>query len=1036
VRLWLWRHGPRSADDASGSGQCLAVLIPDGRALVDRQAQGEHDRDARDSRLRAASGAAATSSAAAAAAPSQRAPPASVGAASCVAAQALDSKGERVLLAVSSAAPHVALWECDVGALVRGAVAAEDATPPPVRLVQRLRIDGCLQHALAITPLPSAVEENDDDNNDSKKSPALLLASGGTDGAVRLFVRPAAAAGAGGDGTAASQFEPAATLTGHDNWVRGLAFAHTYAAGEEEEDDDGKSGQQQQQHRRKRRRALLLASASQDTRVRVWRLEQETPKSSFSATTAPAAAAAAAEDATADADALLDAALLRYAPRAAVRVPPAPTQSAPSSSFEWTASLEALLSGHEDWVHAVQWRPPPPPAAAAGQKRRPPQPQPLHLAPPPPPRSSLVLLSASHDRTVALWRREPRSGVWLSEAALGDAGATCFGYFGARWGPRGRSLVAHGHTGAMHLWRDFSDDKQSPDASLLRSDWRPVAAGGGHTGAVVDLAWVAVDPPAASAGCERRRRPRLLLHTASADQTARLFAEVATTTTTSAGGARRRWCELARTQVHGHDFSALAPIPSPFAFSAESADCSSPPALMYACCSEEKVLRVFEAPQAFLDTLELTWPEEDEEGAGDGDGAAANDDETATAATTPQPMTPEQQLRARGGRRGRPLGAAAQALGLSNKAIFAEDLQKEGEEEEDEAVARGNGGGGGGGKKKNNSNNTNDPLASAEGPDQAPFAAPAAVSGPPLEEHLAQSTLWPEAAKLHGHANDAFCCAASPCGRLLASACRAQASSPRDADVWVWEVGSWRCLARLSGGHTLTATQLAFSPFDCDGGGRWLASVSRDRSLAVWRALCKGGGDEWNFELVARVPAAHARVIWGVAWAAGGGGQGGSARRGPVLATGARDGLVRLWEVVDEESEASQQQVRRIGQLPAFAAAVTAVAAAPRALVEAAAAAAAEGASSDDCAVLAIGLEDGGVQAWLVSCRSVADDHHRLLWSAGPSERHAGAVRRLAWAPVRASGGGGGGAGDRRRPFLLASCGEDGAVRIIEVFTH
>lgn len=92
----------------------------------------------------------------------------------------------------------------------------------------------------------------------------------------------------------------------------------------------------------------------------------------------------------------------------------------------------------------------------------------------------------------------------------------------------------------------------------------------------------------------------------------------------------------------------------------------------------------------------------------------------------------------------RALGASIAALGLSNKAVYAGD----------EAAAAGAAG-----------NYT-------EGPDLAPNPTPSAVAGPPLEEHLAQNTLWPEIVKLYGHANHVFCLAADPCGKYLASACK------------------------------------------------------------------------------------------------------------------------------------------------------------------------------------------------------------------------------------------------------------------------
>lgn len=100
-------------------------------------------------------------------------------------------------------------------------------------------------------------------------------------------------------------------------------------------------------------------------------------------------------------------------------------------------------------------------------------------------------------------------------------------------------------------------------------------------------------------------------------------------------------------------------------------------------------------------------------------------------------------------------------------------------------------------------------------------------TGPPLEEHLAQSSLWPEIAKLYGHGAELFCVAASPSGDVLASACKAQTSST--AAVWLWDTTTWAALGSLTA-HSLTVTQLRFSP-----DGRWLLSVSRDRTVAVYQ---------------------------------------------------------------------------------------------------------------------------------------------------------------------------------------------------------
>lgn len=96
------------------------------------------------------------------------------------------------------------------------------------------------------------------------------------------------------------------------------------------------------------------------------------------------------------------------------------------------------------------------------------------------------------------------------------------------------------------------------------------------------------------------------------------------------------------------------------------------------------------------------------------------------------------------------MGASIAALGLSNKAVYA------GEEPAGAGAAGGN---------------------YTEGPDLAPNPMPSAVAGPPLEEHLAQNTLWPEVVKLYGHANHILCLAADPLGKYLASACKARLHS-------------------------------------------------------------------------------------------------------------------------------------------------------------------------------------------------------------------------------------------------------------------
>ena len=74
------------------------------------------------------------------------------------------------------------------------------------------------------------------------------------------------------------------------------------------------------------------------------------------------------------------------------RYAPKPGFSAGGKAF--AAVLEALLIGHEDWVHSVAWQPGTAPSQQPGTA--------LSQRP--------CLLSASMDRTMALWRPDPATG--------------------------------------------------------------------------------------------------------------------------------------------------------------------------------------------------------------------------------------------------------------------------------------------------------------------------------------------------------------------------------------------------------------------------------------------------------------------------------------------------------------------------------------------------------------------------------------------------------------------------------------------------
>eukprot|EP00897_Mesotaenium_endlicherianum_P008744 jgi/Mesen1/7899/ME000420S07048 len=658
----------------------------------------------------------------------------------------------------------------------------------------------------------------------------------------------------------------------------------------------------------------------------------------------------------------------------------------------------------------------------------------------------VCLLSASMDRSMMIWRPDRGAGgLWVNEVNVGELGHYALGFYGGLWSPWGDAILAHAYGGSLHLWRDVG--------AAGGDRWRAISGGGvGDTGAAapvpasVPAPAAAGDPPpgasegaspaalvaeeeqeeegesragvsgsgsdgsrnesgggapavvrrdavgagagqeagaragaseaaaaAGNGGGEERRgepdwRPQAVpsghfaavvdiawdktshfLLSASHDQTTRVLACWDWSRSHAANG-RRSWHEIARPQVHGHDMSCAALLRTPGNHA-------------YVSGAEEKVARVFEAPGAFLDTLGFTL-----EGGG------------------------RERLAGGAGAQVAALGAAMSALGLSQKPIFAEDRHVA-PTAGSSAAAEGTDFGG------------MDPL------EAVPEALPGVTTEPPLEEHLAQNTLWPESQKLYGHGNELFCLAADNGGRLLASACKAQSASV--AEVWLWDTATWRAVGQLQA-HTLTVTQMEFSPSD-----RFLLCVSRDRHLSVFERTEGEGG--CPYRLLTRMEA-HKRIVWTASWAP----------CGAFFATGSRDKLAKVWCVSERDGNAPAE-VALTCTLPTFRSSVTALTWAPQEL-------------PDKAYILAVGTEEGGLSVWQgrrAPQKSSSEQDTQsitmtLMHEVDPFLCHVATVHRLRWRagpPLEESGcppeGNEEELGQVR--LQLASCGADHAVRLTNI---
>lgn len=368
-------------------------------------------------------------------------------------------------------------------------------------------------------------------------------------------------------------------------------------------------------------------------------------------------------------------------------------------------------------------------------------------------------LTASLDGTVAVWSLSAQPICVGRFGLMGGHAAHASGFFAAAFltSTSPHTVLAAGFSGAFHRWEERATSESSK--SFVS---RP--AFGGHHATV---SWVQWAPNGA------------FLMSASKDKTVRIFAK-------GPSGI----VECARPQVHGHPVNAVV-------------FCDGSGA-RYISASEERMLRVFDAPSSFR------LPN------GTGLYSRANQKST-------RPV----------------VGAVLPELGLSNKAVLPVDEEFDSHQTDHKLEASDEGDMDGGMR-----------IVSI-GADRSHELIP-------LEDELKQNLLWPEVAKLYGHGNEITCLTSHIPSATIASA--GKGFSVCDAAILLWDANTGVEAASLKT-HDYSVVDLRFSP-----DGRKLASVGKDRTISLHERAGLSGLERFEYRQICNIPNAHKREIFGCAW--------------------------------------------------------------------------------------------------------------------------------------------------------------------------
>lgn len=374
----------------------------------------------------------------------------------------------------------------------------------------------------------------------------------------------------------------------------------------------------------------FIASGSQDTKIRVWRLETN-PNSSVSSTVYRSQGADSCNVSTVDSVSIgSEVNIINLEYDELEDCEDAEKSSAATSmndyqdeiknearlnfkssdgKLNYAIYLEALLIGHEDWITSVSWM------SSHNDN--------MIVTNQLPP-ISMQLFSTSMDRNMCIWSLDELSGVWTPNVRVGDIGGqlggsvgnNLLGFVGGAACGEEQLLLGVGYGGSLHLWSKGKDmgNGEKIEISVGKPNsgddrWRPVPFLTGHYDSVNDLHW---------------NESGQYFATVSSDQTCRVFAPIhphrvhnvqsqETVSNRKTAQLNSLWKEVTRPQVHGYDLNSLVLIPIEDSVRSEETLNLSSKGLQHLkfglpqfliSAGDEKIIRIFSPPAGVIEGLD------------------------------------------------------------------------------------------------------------------------------------------------------------------------------------------------------------------------------------------------------------------------------------------------------------------------------------------------------------------------------------------------------------------------------------------------